>query len=285
MLVELAIGDAYGAGFEYVDPDHRTGPNDLTGYVRHPGHFGLCPGKYTDDTQMSLAIAELIIENIEWIPLNIANKFVQVFKRNPRPGYAKGFYAFLQEIETGQEFIDKIVPNSNKSGGAMRATPCGLFNNVEEVIEKATIQCKVTHDTPEGIEAAVASALITHYFYKNIASKDELPNYLSTYLNSDFWQIRHEGSVGNRGLDSVNAALTSIMKYKYMSEILIDCVNWNGDVDTVACIALSAASFSEEIIQNLPNVLYNNLENGKFGKDYLTYLNIRLLNHVTKGGF
>ena len=282
MLVELAIGDAYGAGFEYVDPDHRTGPNDLTGYVRHPGHFKLRPGKYTDDAQMSLALAELIVDKEEWTPLNIANKFVQVFKRDPRPGYAKGFYAFLQEIKTGQEFLDKIVTNSNKSGGAMRATPCGLFNTVEEVIEKATIQCKLTHDTPEGIEAAVASALTTHYFYKNIAEKIELPNYLSTYLESSFWQTRHEGSVGSRGLDSVNAAITSIMKYKYMSEVLIDCINWNGDVDTVACIALSAASFSEEITQNIPDVLYRNLENGKYGRDYLTYTNMRLMKVVSQ---
>ena len=108
MLVELAIGDAYGAGFEYVDPEHRTAPNDLTCYARHPGHIVLSPGRYTDDTQMSLAIAELMIEKIEWTPLNIANKFVQVFKRDPRPGYARKFYEFLKEIKSGEEFLERI---------------------------------------------------------------------------------------------------------------------------------------------------------------------------------
>jgi len=38
MLLELAIGDAYGAGFEYVDAEMIRRQNDLSGYVQHPRH-------------------------------------------------------------------------------------------------------------------------------------------------------------------------------------------------------------------------------------------------------
>ncbi|MGF1988711.1 MAG: ADP-ribosylglycohydrolase family protein [Nostoc sp. ZfuVER08] len=50
MLLELAIADAYGAGFEYAD--EMLVNNDLSRYVQHP-RFRLIPGSYTDDTQLS----------------------------------------------------------------------------------------------------------------------------------------------------------------------------------------------------------------------------------------
>ena len=38
MLLELAVGDAYGAGFEYVDADLIRSANHLTSFVKHPRH-------------------------------------------------------------------------------------------------------------------------------------------------------------------------------------------------------------------------------------------------------
>ncbi len=58
MLLELAIGDAYGAGFEYAD--EMIACNDLSRYLKHPRH-NIQPGCYTDDTQMSIAIAETLV--------------------------------------------------------------------------------------------------------------------------------------------------------------------------------------------------------------------------------
>ncbi len=92
MLVELAIGDAYGAGFEYVrDRSFISRHNDLSAYVRHPTHRHKL-GAYTDDTQMSLAVAELVVERVDWTPENIASRFVEVFHRDQREGYSGGFY-------------------------------------------------------------------------------------------------------------------------------------------------------------------------------------------------
>src|SRR5262249_31399204 len=90
MLLELAIGDAYGAGFEYTSHDYIQRHNDLSGYVKHPRH-STPPGAYTDDTQMSIAIAEAIVSGEDWTPLNLATHFVNGFKRDPRVGYAGGF--------------------------------------------------------------------------------------------------------------------------------------------------------------------------------------------------
>jgi ADP-ribosyl-[dinitrogen reductase] hydrolase len=61
MLVECAIGDALGAGFEFTSSyfiKDNFNPKKLS-YIQHPSHQ-IKPGCYTDDTQMSLAIAEFI---------------------------------------------------------------------------------------------------------------------------------------------------------------------------------------------------------------------------------
>jgi ADP-ribosylglycohydrolase len=65
MLIELAIGDAYGGGFEYAN--EMSIYNDLSRYVKHLRHR-LIAGSYTDDTQMSIAIAKVIVAQAPWTP-------------------------------------------------------------------------------------------------------------------------------------------------------------------------------------------------------------------------
>jgi len=85
MLLQGAIGDAYGAGFEFAPMEKISQDNTISRYEPHP-LFPEIHGKYTDDTQMSLAIAELLISGAAWTPENIAQKFVECFKRDPRRG-------------------------------------------------------------------------------------------------------------------------------------------------------------------------------------------------------
>jgi ADP-ribosylglycohydrolase len=85
MLIGLAIGDAYGAGFEFVDQQTIELYNNLNGYIKHPRH-DIGPGCYTDDTQMSLAVAEAIVSRESWTPELLATKFVAAFHRDRRLG-------------------------------------------------------------------------------------------------------------------------------------------------------------------------------------------------------
>src|SRR5687767_8038468 len=167
MLLELAIGDAYGAGFEYVNYQLIRQFNTLERYMQHPTHSGTKPGMYTDDTQMTLAIAEAIVDGDPWTPLSLASRFVDCFKRDPREGYASRFWQFLKQVNSGEEFLALIHPDSDKSGASMRAAPIGLFPTPEEVMERCTIQAMVTHNTPDGINAACAAALMAHYCIYN----------------------------------------------------------------------------------------------------------------------
>ncbi len=177
MMFELAIGDAYGAGFEYSNENHIRRNNNLQKYTKHQKHL-LKPGSYTDDTQMSIGIAELLIDSNEWNKLIIAKKFVDVFKRDEREGYSQSFYNFLKSIKTGEDFLDKIIPESDKNGAAMRSVPLGYLDSEERVIQYAKLQATLTHNTEIGINSSIMVGLMTHYFIKKVGKKKDLANYI-----------------------------------------------------------------------------------------------------------
>jgi ADP-ribosyl-[dinitrogen reductase] hydrolase len=281
MLIELAIGDAYGAGYEYVDARLAKQNQITNGYVRHPRH-AIVPGAYTDDTQMTLAIAEVIVEGKPWTAEVLATAFVQTFQRDPREGYAQGFYHFLQSIKSGEEFLAKIRPDSDKSGAAMRACPLGIFPTVEEVIAKCTLQARLTHDTADGISAAVATSLLTHYFLYDLGPKADVGTFLEKYVPVRQWSKPWQGKVGSKGWMSVWAAITAICAHTTLGDILQTSIAFGGDVDTVATIALGSASCSREIINDLPPLLYDGLEEGTYGKTYLQTLDKQFLSLVNR---
>ena len=275
MLIELAVGDAYGAGFEYVNSQLIRQFNTLAAYRRHPRH-GTKPGEYTDDTQMSLAVAEAIVAGDPWTPEALAERFVNAFKRDPREGYAQGFHTFLTRIRDSRQFLELIQPTSDKSGAAMRAGPIGIFPTIAEVTERATVQARLTHDTPDGIHAAVAAALMTHYCLYQLGRRDQIGHFLEQ-LVPGAWTDPWRGKVGSKGWMSVQAAVTALARNERMSALLLDCINFGGDVDTVATIALAAGSCSAEVEQDLPQHLLDGLERGPYGYDYIASLDRQLM--------
>lgn len=281
MLLEIAIGDAYGAGFEYVSPAIIREHNDLSGYIQHPRH-ATRPGQYTDDTQMSIAVAEAILSGEEWTPLMLANRFVEAYKRDPREGYAGRFQEFLEYVQDGEQFLAEIRPDSDKSGAAMRAGPIGVFPEIEAVIYYCGLQASITHNTPDGIHAAVAASLMTHYFLYKLGPKAQLGAFLEQYVPGR-WSEPWRGKVGHQGLMSVHAAVTSVMANASLSDLLQHCIAYSGDVDTVAAIALAAGSCSAEIAQNLPEHLVLRLENAAYGLTFLRALDDRLAALVIRG--
>lgn len=267
MLLEGAIGDAYGAAFEYVPLTLIQAHNDGATYRSHPRH-NHAPGRYTDDTQMALAVAEVLLEFDNPSALDFANAFVRAFQRDQREGYAGGFYAFLQSVRDGQDFLTRIRPDSDKSGAAMRAAPIGWLRDWQRVREVATIQARVTHDTPDGIEAACASALLSHFCIWQGEPTSQAGKWIASKIGEP-WARPWSGKVGGRGENSVRAAITAFERNTSLSDLLRDCIGFGGDVDTVATIALSSASMHPNYARDLPDSLLEGLEDGDFGRKYL----------------
>jgi ADP-ribosylglycohydrolase len=275
MLLELAVGDAYGAGFEYAGRPTLADPSEAR-YVQHPRHRGTRPGMYTDDTQMSLAVAELLVDGAAWTPLAIACKFVEAFQRDPRQGYSGQFYEFLRRTREGEEFLRNIRATSDKSGASMRAAPLGVLPTIGQVLDRCRVQAALTHNTPDGVHAAQAAALMAHYFLYDLGPKARLGEFLQSQVPGP-WAAPWVGKVGSKGWMSVRAAITAVRRNGSLGALLLDCVAFTGDVDTVAAIALGAASGSREYAHDLPEALVAGLENGPYGRDYITDLDRRLL--------
>ena len=277
ILLSMAVGDAYGAGFEYVPAPIVEAENDLCGYRQHQKHLNLKPGCYTDDTQMTLALAEFILSGKGWTHLNLADAFVSTFKRDPRPGYAGGFYKLLLAVQDGTELLRRIVPFSHKNGAAMRAPILGLFKDIPQIFNAALLQATITHATYTGIESSTAAALMLHYFYYDLGDKDSVGEFLQDQGMGEDWDRWSGGFVGGDGYETVTAAIDAIRHNDTMADILKDCVSFTGDVDTVAAIAMACASVSREVEQNLPKVLVDYLENSTYGRDYLIELDAKLM--------
>lgn len=266
MIIHGAIGDTYGAAFEFAERSFIKKENTLTKYLT---------GKYTDDTQMAIGVAELILENQEWTSLNIANKFVEVFQRDFRKGYAGRFSQLMTDVLDGQELLDRIIPKSERNGAAMRAYPIGIFADEKEVLAKAKTQGEVTHQTKKAIDAAEAIALMSHYFIYQKGNKNQLLEYLAD-VQGRVWKPNWYGEVRIDGEETVEAVLYVFEKTNTLKDALQKSIHLGGDTDTVASLALAIGSLTEEFENDLPKWMYDDLENVKFGKDYMMSLDTQL---------
>ena len=88
------------------------------------------------------------------------------------------------------------------------------------------------------------------------------------------------------GISTVMAAITALLGPvteddqkgpDTMQDLLTSCIAFTGDVDTVAAIAMPVGALCPDIEKNLPQALYDGLENGEYGLDYLKTLDQELL--------
>jgi ADP-ribosylglycohydrolase len=284
LLTFTAIGDAYGVCFEYAPREIIRTRNNLAGYFPHH-KYQTGGGCYSDDTQMSIAVAEALLKRGDAASAHdFTASFVAAFKRDPREGYAGGFHEFLLTVADADDFLARIRSDSDKSGGAMRAGACGLFGGVELVKSIAARQAAVTHNTPDGIAAAQAAALMVHYLLYRLGQRRDLPDFLETHVRGYGWSRPHKGSVGAKGCESVGAAITALVRSHSVADLMVDCVNFGGDVDTVAAIAMAAAACADDIARDIPEPLWNGLENGRFGRDRLLELDRDLQDFARRQG-
>ena len=225
---------------------------------------------------MSLALAELLIDSTLWSKEVIADKFVECFKRDIRKGYSRRFFDFLQSIETGKEFLLKVNTQSTRNGAAMRSAPIGIVSDIDELLAMAKMQASLTHNTEIGIKSAQAVSLAAHYFIYNKGSKSSLSEYVSDFTKYQ-WNDNWQSQVACCGIETVNALLTVLKKSSSLKEVLTKSIDFGGDVDTVAALGLGIASLSKEYESELSDFLYDDLENGVYGRDYLKHIGRELM--------
>lgn len=276
MLLEIAIADAYGAAFEYLDNQIIQQYNNGYSYRQHQLHR-LIPGSFTDDTQMSVAIYEYLKDysfNPELNKSKIADYFYNCYARDKRKGYSSGFQNLLDSISSGKELLEKCNSVSSKNGAAMRSCPIGLLNDTKLIKEFAELQASITHNE-RGITASVAVAIATYLVRNGKDSFNEVSDYLNSFLglNEDWLYIEEVRSRDDLGMITAKSAITFALHSRDFHHLLIDCVSVGGDVDTSAAIAAGIFSQRKDYDRSqIPANLLKKLENKKFGRDYIIEL-------------
>lgn len=156
-ILGLATGDALGAPYEGGILERlvwRAIGRTRDGRLR-----------WTDDTQMSLDLAESLLEENGLHPDALAKRFAASYRWSR--GYGPGAARILKRIRRGEawESASKAVypEGSYGNGAAMRSPVLALFfRDRDELLKAARVSAQVTHAHPVGIEGAVLIALAAH---------------------------------------------------------------------------------------------------------------------------
>ncbi|MES2295550.1 MAG: ADP-ribosylglycohydrolase family protein [Pseudomonadota bacterium] len=156
-MLGLALGDACGA-------PHEGGPLERLLW-RVIGTTAGGAMRWTDDTQMSLDLAESLLDKGRLDQDDLALRFARSYHWSR--GYGPGAAKLLKRIAKGQAWrlANRAIFTSGSfgNGGAMRAPIIGLCyaRNPERVPENARLSASVTHAHPLGMEAAALVAMAT----------------------------------------------------------------------------------------------------------------------------
>ena len=206
----------------------------------------------TDDSMMTLAIAKSFLEcESDYSNLSelVVKNMQYIGRKYPNGGYGGRFNVWLYE--------DNPQPyNSFGNGSAMRVSPCGIVGkSIEEVKVLSKKVTEVTHNHPEGIKGAEATA-VAIFLAKNGKSQLEIKNYINENyypLNFTIDGIRDAYRFNEICQDTVPQAIMSFVEAKDFEDCIRISVSLGGDADTLAAIAGSIAEYHFGIPEELRN--------------------------------
>lgn len=266
-MLGAAAGDIAGSPYEF----HNIG------YKLYSGNLISGKSRFTDDTVMTCAVADGIMNVMNNIPKNwqndagyikrlersIIESLVAYGRKFPDAGYGGSFFRWLMSS-------DHKPYNSWGNGSAMRVSFAGwAAGTLEDARLLGRISARVTHDHPEGIKGAevVAGAL---FLLRTGCSKKEVADYVSEYYDINFTL---DDICGGYGFDvscqgSVPQAIVAFLTGNDFEDVLSEAISIGGDSDTIAAIAGSLAeviypvpdSLKEKVIGKLDGFLLETIE-------------------------
>lgn len=236
------LGDIIGSPFEF-DRGSKTKDFELfsTG----------C--EFTDDSVMTIAIAEAFLAvgpraRKGELKKAIVDKMQDWGRRYPNAGYGARFVGWLGEKNPKPY-------GSYGNGSAMRVSAVGwMYPTIEKTRKAAKLTAVVTHNHPEGIKGAVATASCI-FLARNGASKDEIRKYVEDEFHYDLSRTLDEIRPFYHHVEScqqtVPEAITAFMEARDFEDAIRNAVSLGGDTDTLAAITGSIA----EAFFGIPAVL------------------------------
>ena len=242
------LGDIIGSPFEF---DRGDKTKDFKLFSRR-SHF-------TDDSVMTLAVCEALLKvgqdaTVKEIEDTVISSMHSWGRRYPHEGYGGYFRRWLTARHPEPY-------NSFGNGSAMRVSAAGwLYDSLEKtrVVAKAT--ANVTHNHPEGIKGAEATASAI-FMARNGSSKEEIKKYIENEfhydLNRTLDEIRPSFHMDETCQKTVPEAIIAFLEARDFEDAIRNAVSLGGDTDTLGAITGSIAEayfgISETLISECIN--------------------------------
>ena len=226
-ILGAIVGDVVGSVYEFNNIKSEDFPLFLENSF------------FTDDSVMTLAVAQAIMDAAAGQPISFAlvDRMQELGNRYPGAGYGGRFQKWLGSA-------DPTPYNSWGNGSAMRVSPAGWVSDSLDAVELLAAEtAKVTHNHEEGIRGAVATAGCILLARKG-ASNDEVRAYVEKcgyVLDFTIEQIRPTYSFTESCQGSVPQAIQAFLESSSFEDTIRKAVSIGGDSDTIAAIAASIA--------------------------------------------
>lgn len=237
----LAIGDALGATTEFMTVREIECAHGKHKDIVGGGWLKLQPGQVTDDTEMTLALGQAIVDEQSIKAPAIAEAFSEWMRSKPADiGHTvrRGISHYRQ---TGRPFVE---PNEHDAGNGacMRCLPIALacHNDNDAVLSEASkLQAHITHNT-EVADAGTETVLRMIVAALHEAALPELRMFadelVSEYPEFRFDKKRVENPCGWI-VETLRTVFQAIFENDSFEDTLVDVVNRGGDADTTGAIA------------------------------------------------
>ncbi|NPA42559.1 MAG: hypothetical protein GXO27_00825 [Chlorobi bacterium] len=221
-LTGAVIGDIAGSVYEFFPVKHKDVP------LFDPD------ADFTDDTVMTVAVADAIMNGKDF-----TDTLRDYGRRYPGRGYGSRFSIWLSTP----------VPmpyGSYGNGSAMRVSPAGEWaRTLDEALDLARRSAEITHNHPEGIRGAQATAAAV-WLAKHGASKDEIRRQITDRFryNLDFTidELRPQYRFHETCQRTVPPAIVAFLDSHDFEDAVRLAISLGGDADTLAAIAGSMAA-------------------------------------------
>ena len=198
--------------------------------------------RFTDDTVMTLAVAEAFLdalpgEGADPIRRRLISSMRRWGSRYHNAGYGAGFIRWLNAR-------DPRPYGSYGNGSAMRVSVVGwLCGDLETARAMARLSAEVTHNHPEGLKGAEATAGAI-FLARTGHSKEEIRAFAQSLgydLSRTCDQIRPHYHHVESCQETVPEAITAFLEGESFEDVIRTAVSLGGDCDTLTCIAGSIA--------------------------------------------
>jgi ADP-ribosylglycohydrolase len=211
---------------------------------------------FTDDTVLTVAVADAILNGGAY--KEMVHTWAMAF---PAAGYGEGFAIWVDDD-------DREPYNSWGNGSAMRVSPVGwAFDTLEETLGQAKKSAEITHNHPEGIKGAQATAGAI-FMARTGNSKDEIREYIEKAfgynLQRTLKEIRPAYQFNESCQGTVPEAITAFLESRDFPHAMQLAISLGGDTDTLACIT---GGIAEAFYRTIP-------------KELIDFANLRLPNRM-----